>query len=431
MKLFFILLTVIWASVLSAEPALTGVQISKFLKDNRQTGNEYQTMAEVEKFFVLKRQLTDKAVAVLKPYLQKETSEAWLYHIVLIKNPGFTMFGDLTVEKKTKKITQSDFMWKKYRIPASHEDEGMTLEQACQILLKTKLFGFGNKMGVKKPRDTDEAYRTILKAKEDKAIFLNIYDEGTIYTKLFALCALFHLNHKAYLERVAKLDKMQKLTCRFGCAYDEPTVGKIIDNIENSKYEYMYQRPNKFKRINKEKAKQLFSEYLKKNGKKPAEFDVHLRPFGKSTWFIMCFWKGIHPAMDWRHLITAQGVVKEINDDALNVLFMGEYPLSAYTEEEKEKTIKAFLGVYSGEAIDIIHKASDIPGHDKKPIDEDLAPAIRAPYINKDGITVVYTYQKIGGVVRRFRFHWTQDQRFRRAEAAKLAEGIGAADYYE
>ncbi len=322
-------------------------------------------------------------------------------------------------------------MWKKFAPPAASESGEMNVDKAYQILLETKLFGFGNKKGVKKPRDTDEAYKTILKDPNDTGLFIDLFDEGNIYAKMFALCALFHLDHKAYLERIARLDKKEKIETRNGCVYDELTVGKILDNIENSKYEYMYQRPNKLPRIDKEKAKNLFNEYFKKKGEDPEGYDIKLKPYRQATWLVTAYTKRLHPAIGWRHIITHDGTVKEISDDSLNVLFMNEYPLSADTGEEKNKVIKAYLDIYSGETIDIINKATDIPGHDKRPLDEDLAPAIRAPYVNKDGVIIVYTYQKIGGIVRRFRFNWTKDKRFRKAEVADLAKDIGSADYYE
>lgn len=186
-----------------------------------------------------------------------------------------------------------------------------------------------------------------------------------------------------------------------------------------------------YKRADEEQAKKLFSAYLKKYTENAADYEFNVKPFRKASWIVSCFTKGLQPAIAWRNLITAKGDVREINDDSLNILFMNEYPLSANTKEDKEKVIKDFLGLYSGEEIIIINKASNIPGYDKNPLDPDLAPAIRAQYVNKDGITVIYTYQKIGGIVRRFRFHWTEDNRFRKAECSKLAKDIGAADYYE
>ena len=185
-----------------------------------------------------------------------------------------------------------------------------------------------------------------------------------------------------------------------------------------------------FTRVEEKKARLLFVEHLKGIGKSPQEHAFNLRPFGKSTWIISCFTKGIQPSLPWRHVMSSRGEIRELTMDSLNVVFLNEYP-SSPGKKEQEQLIRDFVKLHAGERVSVIGKTSDIPGYAKTPLDADIAEAVRAPFSFGELVTVVYTYQQIGGIVRRYRFTFENGTRFRKAECAVVGRAIGEAQYYE
>jgi len=184
------------------------------------------------------------------------------------------------------------------------------------------------------------------------------------------------------------------------------------------------------KRVDKTRARSLFSEYLKRNGEQPDGFTFNLSPFGKTTWIVSCYLKGLHPAIPSRYVMNARGEVRELTLDSMNVVFMNEYPNSP-EKEDRDKLINEFIKLHTGETVVIISETSDIPGYTKAPLDADIADAVRAPFNLGKMTTVVYTFQQVGGIVSRYRFVFETGKTFRKAECAILGEDIGEAQYYE
>jgi len=184
------------------------------------------------------------------------------------------------------------------------------------------------------------------------------------------------------------------------------------------------------RRVEKTRAGSLFSEYLKRNGEPPDDFTFNLSPFGKTTWIVSCYLKGLHPAIPSRYVMNARGEVRELTLDSMNVVFMNEYP-SSPEKEDRDKLIKAFTKLHTGETVAIISETSDIPGYDKASLDADIADAVRSPFSSGNLTTVVYTYQQVGGIVSRYRFVFETGKTFRKVECAILGEDIGEAQYYE
>ncbi len=184
------------------------------------------------------------------------------------------------------------------------------------------------------------------------------------------------------------------------------------------------------KRVDEAKAKSLFTEYLKGSGRPTEEYAFNLKPFGNSTWLINCYTKHFSPALPWRHVMNSRGEIKEMTMDSLNVVFLNEYP-SSPKEKDRDNLIQDFVKLHAGEPVSVINKTSDIPGYDKAPLDPDIAQAVRAPFSYDNLIAVVYTYQQIGGIVRRYRFQFENGTTFKRVECAVLGKDIGEAQYYE
>ena len=184
------------------------------------------------------------------------------------------------------------------------------------------------------------------------------------------------------------------------------------------------------KRVEEKKARLLFAQYLTSIGRPPEEFAFNPKPFGTSTWLIDCYTRDEEPSLPWRHVMNSRGEVKELTMDSLNIVFLNEYP-SPLDDNARKKLIEDLSGLHSGERVSIITKTSDIPGYDRVPLDKDIADALRAPFSFGKLTTVAYTYQQIGGIVRRYRFSFENSARFRRVECAIVGRDIGEAQYYE
>jgi len=189
-------------------------------------------------------------------------------------------------------------------------------------------------------------------------------------------------------------------------------------------------RAAELKRIEEPKASSLFVEYLRSKGLSPADYAFNFKAFGKSTWIVSCYATGIKPSLPWRHVMNSRGEVHELTIDSLNGVFLNEY--SALPEEKgRAGLIREFVKLHAGEDVFIINSAADIPGYEKAPLDPDVAGAVRAPFSFNNLITVVYTYQQIGGIVRRYRFQFKNGVNFGRVEVVVVGRAIGEARYYE
>lgn len=189
-------------------------------------------------------------------------------------------------------------------------------------------------------------------------------------------------------------------------------------------------RAAELKRVEESKANSLFVEYLRSRGLSPDDYAFKLKAFGKATWIISCYATGMKPSLPWRHVMNSRGEVDELTMDSLNGVFLNEY---SALPEEKDRTglIQEFVKLHAGEEVSIVNGAADIPGYAKAPLDQDIAGAVRAPFSFSNLITVVYTYQQIGGIVRRYRFQFQNGVNFSRVEVAVVGRAIGEARYYE
>lgn len=185
------------------------------------------------------------------------------------------------------------------------------------------------------------------------------------------------------------------------------------------------------KRVEEKQAKAYFSQYLKSLGKNPEASAFKLKPYGNSTWLIYFHTEDLKPSLAWRHFMNSRGEVRELTMDSMNIVFLNEYSQSLEDEKDREKLIESFTTLHSEECVSIISKVADIPSYTKAPLDTDIADAIRGPFSFGKLTTVVYTYQRIGGIVRRYRFTFDDGLVFRKAECAVVGRDIGEAQYYE
>ncbi len=128
--------------------------------------------------------------------------------------------------------------------------------------------------------------------------------------------------------------------------------------------------------------------------------------------------------------MNSRGEVRKLTLDSLNAIFRDEYP-GPSESKKREQLIRDFIELHDGDGPVVIKNVSDIPGYDRVPLDPDIAEAVRAPFSFGNLVSVVYTYTRVGGVIRRYRFEFERGNMFRGAECTVIGRGIGNAVYYE
>jgi len=98
---------------------LTGDAIRNFIEENKKTGNEYATVEDGSKLFSIGRIVSEDGMKALKPYIIEQGPDKNLYHIPLIDNSLRSIWGDLSIEVKRKRISESNFMFKQSYPPAT------------------------------------------------------------------------------------------------------------------------------------------------------------------------------------------------------------------------------------------------------------------------------------------------------------------------
>ena len=108
------------------------------------------------------------------------------------------------------------------------------------VLANATIFGFGVRRGEKPTaRKTDTAFKVLLSQPNAKKRFVSLFNQGNTYSKLYSLCALHHLDKKLFQKLSAEINKNKIVRTINGCVVDESTVGKIINEIKNGRYDYI------------------------------------------------------------------------------------------------------------------------------------------------------------------------------------------------
>jgi hypothetical protein len=189
-------------------------------------------------------------------------------------------------------------------------------------------------------------------------------------------------------------------------------------------------------RLLESEAQTVFATYLQTRSQNSKAYDITLQPFEHLTWIIRVHERGLLNPVPTRYTIDQHGMVGELGRDPdtalpqVNNVFKQEYPMSL-TTEERLPMIQAFINLHTGAEMAILTQLADIPGYSKAELAPDVAAAIRAPFEVSPDVMLVYTYQRVGGVVSRYRFIFQPDGIFKAAECAILGQRVGDAQYYQ
>ncbi len=95
------------------------------------------------------------------------------------------------------------------------------------------------------------------------------------------------------------------------------------------------------------------------------------------------------------------------------------------------KDAELALKRHHGESVILLQSVDDIPGYQDRPLPAEQAAKIEPPHRTSEGNQVYFTYQRIGGFIRRYEFHYMKAGSFHHATEIELGHGIGDAQYYE
>ena len=142
---------------------------------------------------------------------------------------------------------------------------------------------------------------------------------------------------------------------------------------------------------------------------------------------------GVSTAMTSAWVVSRYEAVK-MEDSILTHAFRDLPP--AESDEDKQKLIDRYVLLLqkNGQAISYqqkIESLDDIEGYEKNRLDPDLEATVTQPYRIDDRIWVFYTYNRIGGVVTRYRFEFDVAGKLRSVQVQIIGREIGAYGYLQ
>lgn len=181
-------------------------------------------------------------------------------------------------------------------------------------------------------------------------------------------------------------------------------------------------------------ARAAFVDHLSKHGteigtKTPSDYDIKVKPFGESTWLVDAAFKGETPTSRATYIVDQ----KNVHEATLrNLVYAHASKFPASSDEKKHREIiESIVEIHSshghGHPATLISSTKDIPGYEgvKKgiqgnriggPLDADLQSVVRPSWKEEWPTSgylfyVVYTYNRLGGVVSRYKFQFNATSR--------------------
>lgn len=191
-------------------------------------------------------------------------------------------------------------------------------------------------------------------------------------------------------------------------------------------------------RMSRETALGLFKNYLILHGLDPDRLRLTARHYGNGYAIILThdtIEPEILPSLSTRYFLLAGLAQAPIRKDIARVrLEVVAASLLPAQRRDRDSVMRAYLAL-SPEVTELVRSNRDIQKYRSRPLDRDLAALIRPPFDFTDPrdpttlVRVFYSYQQIGGVVRRHRMTFNADEPTSITDAV-LATDIGAASHY-
>lgn len=127
------------------------------------------------------------------------------------------------------------------------------------------------------------------------------------------------------------------------------------------------------------------------------------------------------------------GTIQEKSLESLRHLCNTEFS-PFLSEDSRKKIIEIFIKLYCENSI-IIHSINDIPGYYKNKLDPDLEKTIRPIFKiqnnakNDSYVYVIYTFEEIGGYIRRYRFEFNKKNLISDVQCIEIGREIGEFYY--
>lgn len=179
-----------------------------------------------------------------------------------------------------------------------------------------------------------------------------------------------------------------------------------------------------------QRAENRFRSYLisKNYEKSPSGYDnyyYNVSRFGSRSW-IVSYGPYVVPSSPAQCIIDSEGNVSNLTAESLSKLMREEFDYRLH-DKDHNQFIDRFLGILHGEKVVIL----DDVEIKKLQLFKDIPQDLHSLKLTQDRVEILFTYQQIGGMLRRYEFHYTSSGKFKQATMSEIARGVGPAKYYE
>ena len=171
-------------------------------------------------------------------------------------------------------------------------------------------------------------------------------------------------------------------------------------------------------------------QYLLSVDEDPLQNTFSKRALGKSTSIIYVALADMPLPVSIRYVYFKNGEIAPLNLESLTRVYQEEMQ-HIVSGKNREEIIRTFVSHHTGEEIAQIETVDDIPNYRNNPLDPDMESSVRKTFQSGEGVYVSYFYQKIGGLVFRYKFKFKESGKLEKVSSLLIGEGIGTPVYYE
>ena len=175
----------------------------------------------------------------------------------------------------------------------------------------------------------------------------------------------------------------------------------------------------------------LLAEAKPEHHKYINEYHYRADRFGTKSWLVLCSRSMMMHSMSYC-LIDRDGEITRMSPESLSKVMRTEFEPNAH-DSDHDKFIEDFVHLLHHEGKEIIDEAriDTLKSDPHNPIPEDLAAKIRPPERTPDGTYIFCAYQRIGGYVRRYEFHYSSTGAFRECIVSEVVSRVGPYQMYQ